>query len=148
MKAIITISLLLVSNTVSAQSLADLSWMNGYWTQEKNGTSVEELWTTPDGGIMLGVNRSIYTNGRSSFEFFRIIETQGKVLYMASPGGQAPTSFTLTEVSSKKVVFENMEHDFPQRVIYSRNGNSLTARIEDATGEKGMQWTWTKTKFD
>ncbi len=148
MKAIIITSLFFIPTLLSAQTLDDLSWMKGYWVQQGNGNSVEELWTSPKAGVMLGVNRGIYANGSSSFEFIRIVESEGKIVYLASPGGQAPTPFTLTESDNKKAVFENMENDFPQRVIYSRNGNTLTARIEDASGEKAMQWAWTKTKFD
>lgn len=148
MKTIIITSLIFISTSLHAQSLQDLNWMNGYWTQQENGNSVEELWTSPKAGIMLGINRGINANGRSSFEFIRIVESEGKIVYLASPGGQAPTPFTLTEVSEKKAVFENMENDFPQRIIYSRDGDKLTARIEDASGEKKMQWIWTKTNFD
>jgi hypothetical protein len=52
----------------------------------------------------------------------------------------------MTENKDQKVVFENLEHDFPQRIIYSRSGDTLTARIEDESGEKSMEWVWTKTK--
>ena len=148
MKTLILTSLLLISTSLSAQSIADLSWMNGYWTNAQNGNSSEELWSSPDGGIMVGLNRGVYANGRSSFEFLRIVESEGKVVYLASPGGQTPTPFTLTEVNGEKAVFENLEHDFPQRIIYSRDSDKLTARIENASGEKGMQWTWIKTNFD
>lgn len=148
MKAIILTSLFIISTSLSAQTLADLSWMNGYWINQENGNSSEELWSTSDGGMMIGLNRSVYANGRSSFEFLRIVESEDKVMYLASPGGQSPTPFTLTETLNNKAVFENMENDFPQRIIYSREGNTMTARIEDASGEKGMQWTWVKTNFD
>lgn len=148
MKAFIITCLVFISTSLSAQTLDDLKWMNGYWTNQENGSTSEELWSTAAGGMMVGVNRSVYPNGKSSFEFLRIVESQGKVVYLASPGGQTPTPFTLAKVTGKKAVFENMDNDFPQRIIYSREGDKLTARIEDASGEKGMQWTWTKTNFD
>jgi hypothetical protein len=38
-------------------------------------------------------------------------------------------------------VFENLGHDFPQRVIYRKGADGkLTARIEDAAGRKFEQW--------
>lgn len=148
MKAIILTSLFVISTSLSAQTLADLSWMNGYWVNQENGTASEELWSTSKGGMMIGMNRSIYANGRSSFEFLRIVESEGKIIYLASPGGQSPTPFTLTQSTDKNAVFENMENDFPQRIIYSREGNTMTARIEDTSGENGMQWSWIKTNFD
>ena len=148
MKTLILTSFFFISTSLSAQSLTELAWMNGYWTNQQNGNTSEELWTTFDGGMMVGLNRGVYANGRSSFEFLRIVESEGKVVYLASPGGQPPTPFTLIEAKGSKAVFENMENDFPQRIIYSRQDDKLTARIEDKSGEKGMQWTWTKTNFD
>ena len=140
--------LVIIPGTLSAQTLEDLDWMSGYWKLSQGGATLEELWTPASGGMMVGVNRTVYPNGRASFEFLRIVKTDSSIVYLASPGGASPTAFTLTEVTGSKAVFENLEHDFPQRIIYSLAGNQLTARIEDESGEKGMQWTWTKTNLD
>ena len=40
-------------------------------------------------------------------------------------------------------VFENLAHDFPQRVIYRRCGEDLCARIEGAMG-KGQDWRYAR----
>ncbi|GAB5409903.1 MAG: hypothetical protein BalsKO_22680 [Balneolaceae bacterium] len=142
------ICLILCSSTIIAQSLSDLSWMAGYWTSSEKGTTMEELWTIESGGLMLGLHRDVFSNGRSSFEFLNISKIENKITYIAQPRGGTGTHFHLIEVSDSRAVFENLEHDFPQRIIYSREGNKLIARIEDESGEKGMQWTWTKTNFD
>ncbi|MEQ9309661.1 MAG: DUF6265 family protein [Balneolaceae bacterium] len=138
---------ILVTGITQAQTLSELDWMTGYWTSSEKGSTMEELWTPASGGMMLGLHRDVFANGRSSFENIRIIETKNGIVYLASPGGQPATPFTLKEVSAQKAIFENLEHNFPQRIIYSREGNTLTARIEDESGEKGMQWTWTKANF-
>lgn len=138
---------ILVTGITQAQTLSDLDWMSGYWTSSENGTTMEELWMPASGGMMLGLHRDVFANGRSSFENIRIIETKNGIVYLASPGGQSATPFSLKEATAQRVIFENLEHDFPQRIIYSREGNTLTARIEDESGEKGMQWTWTKANF-
>jgi hypothetical protein len=41
-------------------------------------------------------------------------------------------------------VFENLAHDFPQRIIYSRAGDQLTARIEGPMNGKpaAMEWRY------
>tara|TARA_R110000868_G_scaffold259361_1_gene517135 strand:+ start:37036 stop:37485 length:450 start_codon:yes stop_codon:yes gene_type:complete len=145
---ILLIAITLSSITIQAQSLSDLEWMTGYWSSSENGTTMEELWSTSSGGMMLGLHRDVFGNGRSSFEYLRIVQSDNEILYLASPSGRPATPFTLKELSHQKVVFENIENDFPQRIIYSREGDKLTARIEDQSGDKGMQWTWTKTNFD
>jgi hypothetical protein len=40
------------------------------------------------------------------------------------------------------VVFENEAHDFPQRVIYRREGDRLLARIEGKIGGKERSADW------
>lgn len=138
---------ILFTGLSNAQKLTDLDWMTGYWSSSQNGNTQEELWTPASGGLMLGLHRDVFSSGRSSFEYLRIVESENKIVYLASPGGQSPTSFTLTESGNNKAVFENPEHDFPQRIIYSLDGGRLTARIEDTAGKNAMEWTWTKTNF-
>ena len=68
----------------------------------------------------------------------------GSLVYLASPKGrQPPTPFALKSVTADGVVFENTEHDFPQRIIYQRGPEGgLTMRIEGLENgrEKTMQW--------
>lgn len=129
----------------TGQSLEDLNWLSGYWTSNQNGISMEELWLSPSGNMMLGLHRDVFGGNRSSFEYLRIVQTEDQIIYLASPGGTSPTSFPLKEVTGQKAIFENLDHDFPQRIIYSLNGTDLTVRIEDQSGEKGMQWLWKRT---
>ncbi len=153
MKKILSLTLLIAITGIvqlNAQTpdpaLPELAWLTGYWTSSEDGTTNEELWTNGSGYMMLGVHRDVYANGRSSFEYLRIMRTREGIVYVASPGGRAGTTFTMKENKDQKVIFENLEHDFPQRIIYSRSGDTLTARIEDESGEKSMDWVWTKTK--
>jgi hypothetical protein len=49
-----------------------------------------------------------------------------------------PISFKLVKLTGTVAVFENLEHDFPQRIEYSLEGDQLTGRIE---GDKKRQDT-------
>ena len=79
-----------------------------------------------------------------SFEFLRIEKTAAGIAYIAQPQGRPPTSFPLVESSANRVVFENKTHDFPQRIIYWRERDSLHARVEGPKNgrEQAMEWTW------
>ena len=50
----------------------------------------------------------------------------------------------LVESSAQKAVFANPEHDFPQRVLYWREGESLCAAVEGPmNGETVSEcWCW------
>ena len=148
MKKILLLLLLASPAFSSAQSLEDLDWMAGYWTSTQNGITIEELWTPASGNLMLGLHRDTFSNSRNAFEFLRIEQTDSAIVYLASPSGNAPTPFTLVSVEGNKAIFENLNHDFPQRIIYVRENDSLTARIENEAGDRSMSWTWTLTNFN
>ena len=135
---------LAISLPLSAESkLEDLSWMTGHWAATVDGVEMEEVWTTPAGGMMLGVHRDV-KGAKASFEFIRIAATAEGVVYLAQPGGKPPTPFPLVESDRGRAVFANPKHDFPQRIIYWLDGSRLCARVE-GEGESAEQWCWSKT---
>jgi hypothetical protein len=55
----------------------------------------------------------------------------------------------MIELSGKKVVFENPQHDFPQRIIYWLEGdNALHAKIEGTyKGQaESEEWVWKRAE--
>jgi len=144
---------LALGGTVAAQtsSVDDLGWLAGCWSESSERGTVEECWMAPRGGMMIGVNRTTRTGGQTSFEVLRIADSEKGLAYHASPGGQMPpTLFPLVESSQGRVVFANPEHDFPQRILYWLDGETLHARIEgDVDGEtRSMEWTWTRANWE
>jgi uncharacterized protein DUF6265 len=123
-----------------ADDVASLAWMAGSWGDGK----VEEHWMAPKGGAMLGMSRVVAGDRMVEFEFLRIEKTKEGLVYFASPSGQPPTPFRAIEQKEKRIVFENPEHDFPQRILYWMDGDSLHARIEGKENGKdaGMEWAW------
>lgn len=113
--------------------IGDIAWLSGNWAGARgtNGAiTFEERWSAPKGGAMLATARTVNAAGRmSAFEFLRIVERDGGLVYVAQPGGSAPTEFVLTELSASKAVFDNPRHDYPKRIIYELSGGSLTATI-------------------
>ena len=83
---------------------------------------------------MLGVGRTIRGGQTVDYEFVVLREQNGRLAYEAHPAGQAPAVFLSKEIGDRMVVFENLEHDFPQRVGYRRDGASLKAWVEGNAG--------------
>jgi hypothetical protein len=124
-----------------------LAWLSGTWTGTENDLSMEEHWTEPAGGILLGLHRDVKDGRTVLFEFLRIEETPDAVTYWASPKGRPATPFKLVEHAEKRVVFENKDHDFPQRILYWIDvDGSLAARVEGTRGGKSSseEWRWKK----
>lgn len=131
---------------VEGTKIESLKWLAGHWEGDVEGDVTEEHWTEPKGGMLLGLNRSVFRSGKASFEFMRIAETPSGITYFASPSGKAATPFILKEASDSHVEFENKDHDFPQRIIYRRQKDLLNARIEGVIKgkEESLEWTLTQ----
>lgn len=101
-------------------TIADAAWLAGDWVGTRSsGSSIEERWSPPLGGAMLAVSRTVNTSGKMvAFEYLRIVERDGGLVYTAQPAGRTPTEFYLTELSSTRAVFDNPRHDYPKRIVY------------------------------
>lgn len=128
----------------SPSTIDDLSWMAGYWLSCDGGREVSETWSDPRGGLMAGITLTVGRSGRASLEFTRIAPVSEVLAFLAQPGGIPATAFALVKVAPNRAVFENPDHDFPQRVIYARDGDTLTGRIEGvAEGRpQAMEWVY------
>ena len=104
----------------------DLAWLAGDWVGTRSsGSSIEERWSPPLGGALLAVSRTVNTSGKLvGFEYLRVVERDGGLVYVAQPGGKAATEFVLTELTPTRAVFDNPRHDYPKRIMYemSRDG--------------------------
>lgn len=118
--------------TVAAAGIDQLAWLAGCWSAEGAEPGSAEHWMAPAGGLMLGTARTLKNGRVREFEFMRIAEAaDGRLQYTALPSGQRETTFAQRALTDAEVVFENLQHDFPQRVIYRRVGSDrLQARIE------------------
>ncbi|MCL4210546.1 MAG: hypothetical protein HRU76_04995 [Phycisphaeraceae bacterium] len=126
-------------------AIDSLIWLAGGWrsASEDGKASSEEHWVDPAGGAMLGVNRTIQAGKMVLFEFLRIEEREGTLIYLAQPGGRTPaTTFTLVEMGEHRAVFANPAHDFPQRIEYRRDGDTLHARVSGSMNGKEAEETW------
>lgn len=133
---------------VTTPDLSELAWMAGSWSGVEGVVEMEEFWQAPKGNSMLGLHRDVAKARTVSFEFLRIEATADGVTYWASPGGRPATPFRLVELKGKRVVFENREHDFPQRIIYwLSDDGALHAKIEGTQGGKSSsaEWTWRRS---
>ena len=85
----------------------------------------------PNGGLMMGAGRTVVNGATRSSEHLRLRARGDTLVYTAIPSGQRETDFTATHASGDSLVFENLAHDFPQRILYRRLGaDSVVARAE------------------
>lgn len=127
--------------TPTKAAVSDMAWLAGAWVGTRGKSSIEERWGPPLGGAMLGVSRTVSREKMVGFEYLRIVERNGGLVYVAQPNGAPPTEFVLTEIVGTRAVFENPRHDSPQRIVYEVSAEGrLTAAIGFAKGGRPQRF--------
>jgi Domain of unknown function (DUF6265) len=114
----------------AAAGVNEITCLTGCWESQSGDRIVEEQWTAPRAGSMLGVGRTVKGNALVEYEFVAIRERDNRLVYIAHPSGQPSAEFTSSSISADSVVFENPQHDFPQRIGYQRTRDGLDAWID------------------
>jgi hypothetical protein len=141
-RATLLLASLLLAAPATGDPVADpvpierLAWLAGCWQAVGGEPGSGEQWTRPAGDTLLGTSRTVRGGRTVAWEFVRVERlADGRLAYVALPSGQRETVFPLLAATASSVTFENLEHDFPQRVIYSLGEDGLLrARIEGLRG--------------
>lgn len=151
--SIIVFSCSSVAQEKSKVTIDDLGWIAGCWENKgkTEGSYTMEHWTKPV-GMMLAVSRTVKNGRVGFFEYLRIIEKDSDIFYVAKPANaEKETSFKLTSLENKNAIFENPEHDFPQRIVYKlENDDTIAVRVESEKNGKpnGFGFSMKKVSCD
>ena len=130
-------------------TIADLAWIAGNWqTPPGKRAQVDEHWSSPAGGSLIGMSRTVVVDKTVEFEYLRIEQRANAIYYVAHPKARCPgTDFKLTRLTGQEAVFENPAHDFPKRIIYRKNSDgSLVASIDAGEGTKSQSFSYLPVK--
>jgi hypothetical protein len=132
--------LLLAAATARAQqawqqrqydSLATL--LRGTWTMPTTKGLLCETWGKPNGNMVQGSSYRIQGSDTLWLEHVSLEWLHGRIMYTPTTAGQndgKPVPFELNSIDSGRFCFANLQHDFPQRIIYRFiHHDSLHARI-------------------
>ena len=116
--------------------LNGLQWLVGQWKGQLGKNTYYEIWKSTNHGTLEGSAYMVNSQGKTIFtEVLRIDKIGSHVVFIAAVKKNHPVLFTLIDISGEnnksQWVFENKEHDFPQRIIYIRESpDLLVARTE------------------
>lgn len=131
--------------SASTPPLSAISFMAGCWTgASPNGAVIEEHYTEASENLLIGMTRYVRNGRVVDFEFTTVERTDTSFVMTPRPKGVKSDAFPLKAVADGRATWENLKHDFPQRIIYRRGDDgSLVARIEGTTpkGERHIEWT-------
>jgi hypothetical protein len=117
---------------VTEKDFDKLLWLEGTWTRtnSKPGRNGTEHWVRGKGKELMGWGVSMKGSDTTFVEKFKLIAKSGALYYVADvPENQKPVDFLLTSIDADGFVCENSAHDFPKKISYHRNGNSIRTVI-------------------
>ncbi len=117
MKIVLAIVLVSIIN-LYAQDDSIRKLFPGKWKMDVENVEVYEEWQLVNENELIGTNYSLENGVKIINENLWIKKFADQWAYIAMPGNQNITLFALIEHSPKKIIFENKEHDFPQRISY------------------------------
>lgn len=134
------------------KSLEQASWLVGSWSNISTEGSSYEVWRKYNDTLLLG--RSYFIRGADtvSSEYIKLVQQGNDVNYIPTVPDQnkgLPVAFKLIFVNDSKMVFENLEHDFPQTIAYQHLApDSMLAEISGMIkGEyRAQQFPMSRTK--
>jgi hypothetical protein len=137
-KVIFTILAFSVSIAAQSADVAQLGWITGCWESASATRSTTERWGPATSNMLVGVSQTVKDGKTTSFEFLRIVSGDKGPSYIARPStAKEDTEFKFLRASKSEIIFENLGHDFPQRIIYRSEGpDGLFARVEGEVGGK------------
>jgi hypothetical protein len=124
--------------------VSQLNWLSGAWSERRSdGTWTEEYWTPVRSEVMLGSGLTGRGESVRHFEHMRISKgADGQVAFYGMPNGAAAVPFKMVRQTDSEVVFENAAHDYPQRVTYRRDGDTVIATVSLIDGSKEGRWVY------
>jgi hypothetical protein len=123
--------------TTHTNKIAKISWLIGEWHNNSPDGHLTETWVQQSDSIFAGKSFFIVGNDTVFSEAITIAQEGEELLYIPlikTQNNGLPVKFKLTIASNKQLVFENPEHDFPQKITYTLiNNDSLLAEISGVT---------------
>ncbi len=133
----------------SCNSLASMSWLIGSWHAENGNSLVTETWRQVSDKTLegFGSTRSKDKGSITSTETLRLVEMSDEIFYIPKvESNPLPVSFKLIKCSRRLLVFENLQHDFPNRLTYDlKDRNNLNVIVTDEK-DKGFTIEYTRRK--
>jgi len=71
------------------------SWLGGCWEGRQGNVILEEIWSKPAGGSMLGLGRRVKENRTVSFEFMEFREENRSLVFLPQSDGAPAFLFRL-----------------------------------------------------
>ncbi len=127
-----------------------MRWLLGSWRRETERSVTHETWRRLSDHTFEGESvRISKAGGDTTFtESLLLAEMQGELFYLPKVAeNPIPVAFKAVAFEDDQIVFENVEHDFPQRITYKQPAaDSMTCIIAGPVDGKDRQVSFDFTR--
>ena len=114
-------------------------WLLGSWELKTNTGTLTENWTKVNDSTYKALSLFIKDKDTIHYESIILQEKEETLTYTTTIKGQnneKPISFKMKEEVEKGLVFENLKHDYPQKISYQKTNNGIIAEISGVQSGK------------
>lgn len=130
----ITMCAFLQESTFTQKDFEKLKPIVGTWLNKRSRGDIYETWVRKGEKEFAGMSYTLTNGDTTPLETVRLYIQQKEIVYAPVAAGQNDEKevlFKLKTIEGNRFVFENMQHDFPKRIVYDfRSNDSLYAHIE------------------
>lgn len=133
--------------TAQSNQINQVEWLVGFWnrTNVKPDRLAHERWEKISDTELSGWGISLRNGDTTFVEKLKIFTKDGTLYYQADvPENPAPVSFAFTSITKNGFVCENPDHDFPKKIEYVVNGDSMV--VTTSGNGKQLIFQFYKTK--
>ncbi|WP_300568109.1 DUF6265 family protein [Flavobacterium sp.] len=120
----------------SAKTFAQIekaNWLVGEWGNTTKEGVLTETWIKQNDSTMTGQSFFIIGKDTVNSESIVLVQKEDHLLYVPTVKNQndsKPVEFNMISSTESQFVFENKQHDFPQKITYTKiTADSLVAEI-------------------
>lgn len=120
-------------STKKYEATESAAWLVGRWENNSTEGNLSEFWTKANDSTLLGESYFVIGKDTVFGEKVELKQRGNDFIYearVAKQNDEKPVPFKLTKSSGNEMVFENPEHDYPNKIVYQKVSNdSLVAEI-------------------
>ena len=133
---------------VAPARIAQAGWIAGDWINVTATGSVEERWSTGNGGGMIATSRTLRGDVMTAFEFLCISERDGTLVYTAMPNAGAGDRLHVDEDRCQTAPRSRIRRTHsPKMIRYSKRADGgLDATISGGPTSKPTTFSFTRKR--
>ena len=144
--AVIGLLLICAWTIKQTDDIKKTQWLIGTWENKTLKGTIYETWKKISDNELSGMSYIVKDKDTIVFETIRLVQEQEVLFYIPTVKNQndgLPVRFTAKLISENQMIFENLQHDFPQITSYTNTDtNTLVAEISGTKNEQERKQTF------